>query len=366
MSDQYKSVMRIVDAEKDWPLRTWLEAFPPKEWLGRLVEIFKACCTGQNDKEAKWYFGLIMQIIEDDLLSPYIKKVKGGEILEGDWIEIRKARNKAKSARAEWAKELWRGLPTKQQMLAYVQHDMGDHRLESIDAAALLETREAILSEIAQCWRVTESEVEADQLFAFLVEETASAFEEERKVVIAVFRKVTDMTFPVTRLTRNLLWYLEKRKQVKGLTSILAIARTRNSENVREEVSVLRPLEGCSDEAYRFAARLMADVAVLDDKGLDLGWTIQPENERLCRSERMVYGEVTVTYQDLNTVAVKIVQTFDHPDSLLESWGPNQIELARFRAAAWKGFNPDIRIQLSLIMKKRSSQEIVFAEEREL
>jgi hypothetical protein len=346
MMEQYMTVLQLAKDAKDWPLVSLLQGTEAKEWCTVLGSIFERACENRDDQSAVRYFGMWMHATDDALLEPFTKPAKDGCVIEGSWKEIVEAQAAAISNRAESAERAWYKMP-----------HVGD--------PILLETREAILTEIAYQWRGTLDEEEADKLFDFLTC-AAPMHKEEYKILIGVLRKITNPSFSPERLTRHFLRYYRRQNRMSEIANVLAIGRTRNALDLANEISLVQYLHGCSDAAFRFAEEFVSNIGLLDRAALVLHRTVQSEWER--RGDReddgILQGRVEVDFQSLDTLTLTIHQRHNKED--VQDWGHGQFELARARVQSWKEKHPNISVQLTLIIRGTFFEDIVFTREQKL
>jgi hypothetical protein len=349
MPEEYTTVLQIAKACNDWPLVTLLNNVGKGCWHEAMQNIFERACENRDDKAAKRYFGMWMASIDDVQLDPFAKPLEnreGAYVLEGDGKAIVGAIATAASGRARWAIEAWRGLSDR-------------------NHPTLPETTEAIFTEIANRWRNTLEEAEADILFDFLTDLPRHRSGEQR-ILVGVLRKTTDLSFPNERLTRHFVRYYGRPNRTSDITSILGIGRTRNALDIGNEIALVRHLEGCSDPAFRLAERFAEQIGAVDRSVLALRRTVQSERERRgdCEKDGILDGNVWFDYQDISAVTISIHQRRYQntaPDS-----GNRQFELARARVKSWKEQHPDISVHLTLIIQGSITEGVVFTREEKL
>jgi hypothetical protein len=268
-SESYRTVLWSAKEAKDWPLVALLHGEETKDWYSVLRNIFERACENRDDKAAARYFGMWMQAIDDGLLEPFTKAVDSrsySDVLVGDYAEVHM---KAATGRAEWAKEAW-------------------HRLPNSKTLLLSETSEAILTEIANRWRNTLSEEEADTLFDFLTS-IMTRHDGEYKILVGVLRKTTDISFAPEGLTRHFLQYYRRRNRMSEIANVLAMGRTRNALDLGNEIALTQHLQSCSDPAFRLAEKFVEQVGAMDRAVSKLLQAIQSERER--RGDREKNGD---------------------------------------------------------------------------
>ncbi|MBI2625761.1 hypothetical protein HYW68_01785 [Candidatus Parcubacteria bacterium] len=202
--EAYRTVAEVAADSGCWATFVLISHQPIPEQVARLEQVFLAAARKNDDKEAKKYVGFICRALDDGQFVPLLKEERGRRALSDDWRAVEQAGARAQQARAQKMMELYPQLPS---------HGTGDAREllaedESrpikINVPVLLETRRAMLTEVAAWWRLTKDEEEAARLFQFL-QSRELRFEPEKKMFREVIYKATDASFPPQRLVEALL-----------------------------------------------------------------------------------------------------------------------------------------------------------------
>ncbi len=293
--DHYTSLLEELGDKREWALFHLLAKEPLGARTSILADWFLVACRQQDDDRAKEYFDLVMKGFEDVYVRPLAEEGRSGWLGHGNrkclilphskQKEIRAAENLMGYEKAAYAMKQYPNLPDSESThtVEYIVQDETE-RVRSTGRATLLKTRAAILEVIATRWRNTEDENEADSLFEFLWNlETGW---QEREARYDAMKDATDRCFPVARLERHIVTYLDPRtdyrSEEKNIPALLAAAWTRSQEGIARVAMgarVTRALSGATGAAFALAEIIAMHAREIDDEVVALarllGFTVE-------------------------------------------------------------------------------------------
>lgn len=362
--EKYRTVAEVAADSGCWDTFVSVAHKPVEEQVAWLEEVFFAAARRHDDKAAARYVAFICHALDDAQLKPLFTDDQHGRISGGPVVS--EAQQRAQQARVEKMMELYLKLPTHKEGKAREIIAEDESRLVDVDGPTLIETRRAMLTEVAARWKLTKDEEEAARLFRFL-QSRELHFEPEKKMFREVLYKATDASFPSTRLVQALLALGPYDDLGSGdrreLGRILAIAWARNSDlhNVARQLRTVQPLVVCSDAACALVEEFARASAALDEKAHRL-----KEAMRVGRLEvgRRIYGEITISYPRPGVVECAIAQRLDWSERFDENQGHETFELAKQFVRQWQDTNRHaVNLRLSVAGRYGHDKEPRFKRE---
>jgi len=359
--EEYENVLDVVKRGGNWALYTMLTGIHVLNRAERIKEVFRTACNENDDKSALQYFSWFLKAVDDENLLYLVSEDGDSKGLPYS-DEVKKAKLNAQATKTRMTMELYNELPTYGvgQAREFIAED--ETKLVNVDIPVLLKTKRAMLTEVAEWWGTTKNEKEADKILDFLCQ-VPTPFEEEEKMRLDVIRKATHLNFPVPRLTRQFLslappaegFYDERSK--RNIARILAIARTRNKdEKLFQELMVMQYLQGCSEGAFQFLENIAKQLAIFDAEIRELKEMMQPTGEIGFPG---VYGEIQMSYSDINslTVFIKQIRLTNIPLESEKKLYKQKFEVAQKIVLQWRKEHSKRNVKLVLIVKEESTDE---------
>jgi hypothetical protein len=326
---------------EDIILKSFLSRFSEVEILPALKHIFFEAVVKGNDKSTNRFFSLMMQMTEDLELKSVIDE--NGCLKKDHYQE----EENAKKRRAETTVELFGLIPGFQSdekeisiVLTLGDGQKFEQPTKILHCPNFLETKKAMLEEIAWRWKTTEDEEEADNLFAFLVSVfTKIKYQEERGIFELIVKKSTDYSFSVKRLLRHFLFVCNKpfefsyeKDGFAKIGKILSIALTRNNElsvmvdvwqSVEPLVSGLETIHGggvkCDPNVFELLAQHASAIAQLKEKACVLEEQMQMKDDILSPTGKWkelkeaghepVFGDIEIGFVGDGSFFITVTQT---------------------------------------------------------
>ena len=176
MSRQYVPLSDLLASKKAWSVVRLLDnKQKPAEKLEVLEQIFVTAVNAHDDGGAVSLIEMIMSCINDVELLPLVKKDKFDRFeLPTDTIgehniKIPEAKYRAMIARASKARELFAKVPSVKILKNELVRDSeGAAVYRDVERPTLSQTKEMLLLEIANGWKQSRGEVEADEVLFIL------------------------------------------------------------------------------------------------------------------------------------------------------------------------------------------------------
>lgn len=222
--NEYDTLLEVVKKSGNWVVYASIIQEQDKDGGKNIVvnvlgPALDAAIKHHDDKAARELIAWIFQAIDDAVLAPFFEEKHGMTFLVSPSEEARKRAQEAKAAKAI---ALWGRMPAYKEVKEY----NGIRWPSPQKVVTMLDTKKAILTEIARWWRETDNGTEANQMFDFLISlkpNTAA----EIKIIHDVIREATDKGFSVKRLA----WCIETSTiEHLEVVRILAIAWARNAD----------------------------------------------------------------------------------------------------------------------------------------
>ncbi|MBI2054550.1 MAG: hypothetical protein HYT39_00400 [Candidatus Sungbacteria bacterium] len=241
---------------------------------------------------------------------------------------------------------------------------------KSDSRVAFLETKKMLLAEVANRWRDTMDESEADEIFRFLVNFRGT--HGGGKMFDDLIREATKK-FPAGRLARQLAaghiqpWSASD----NDLFRILAIAWIRNSDPaiLSLQVSVVGALTGCSREVMKPVREMMAWIGKFDRDVASLRVVLGHQQDNpfviLPDGYEQIPGWLTITYCSLDVVETHLSIVIPRSNNKYEeSEGYGWFEAAKRNIQRWQADHPhSVRLKMTIDRATGSGDKKLFSRE---
>ncbi len=363
MSDEvYLTLVDLLTMEKDWTIHKIISgSTSEKSQRVQLEDLFLYVADHHDDEKAIKYWRYLKHCLHDIELLQFTKndehpKTVHSSIVLPSTAETREAESRAQANCAEKAIGLWKKIPRSKVGKLWTGTSGKEYVNENFPT--LLETKKALLIEIANRWRDTKNEQEADELFEFFI--FLKLQHGENKLLIDAIRKATDSHFPVKRLSRCLAHLVFPPSEGGSIGSsfriefekILAIAWARNMDfkDLANIVRATRPLFGASDNVFDLLEHYSYEIAPLREAVLRLLVSMKGE---IHGDLRQIYGDIEVFYPSEKYAVITITKEVKKGTlySFEESDCHSQFETAREHVLIWLNEFPNYSICLELSIK---------------
>lgn len=360
--ERYWTVRAVVEKAGDWGTMAMLVDEGIGQQLHNLELLFSVAVSRHDDQAGQKFAAWIFHVLDDAELAPHLKEDSHGKYFEHS-AEVEEARQRAMRARSEKVIALWPKVPA----YAKTRGD-GDYR-PSQAIPTLLGTKKVMLTEVANRWRSTRDEAEADHLFGFLADlKPHVGFEEERKMIQGVIREATNH-FPAERLACHIVAVTSAADS--ELTRLLTIAWARNVDftTLWLKFTAVEPLAGCSPAAYEVARSFSAQVAKLDQDALFLK-AVLGEREFLAKIQRPpeyeeVPGALKIAYKSHDTIEARLEIRLHWRTAFDENQGHEWFDAAKRNVRRWQVERPH-PVNLEMVVMQGDREEAIFSREQQL
>jgi hypothetical protein len=365
---------RLVKAN-EWAIFIALDNLDIPERLKQLEGFFIQHALHYDDSGSNKFAEYIMTTVTDKQLLPFAGVVRyDKEFLEFDqtkWEEIEAAFYTAAINRAHKAAELFLKLSIFKPVPKVVLDD--DDRSIRRDYVAeeqtLTKTKEALLLEVANGWKESHDESEADDFFSFIAKVKLHRDDEVART--GALRKITDVDFPVPRLAHTIARFQnEFTGDEKRVLGILAHGWVKHSQqnHMRDLIGLFYAIEPLSEpvaipniyggkpssaEAFSFVRRVAKRIKAVDDKVQQMLAKVGSYN---C--------VVEYTEQDLIIPAVMLTYCEEIRD---ENFGRKSFESKRDEINKWlKENRGDLRLRIKLRYLGKNWKKEILVEQAEI
>jgi hypothetical protein len=239
------------------------------------------------------------------------------------------------------------------------------------DTTHFPKTSAALVNEIANGWKETGAEEEANSFFEFLVKlKLEPSFpEKEQQKILEAIRKVTDSHFPVKRLVYNIHYLLDFEERqpeyylkpsVREITRVLVLGWSRrDTTETTPSILAISPLEGASPQAFELIKRIAQEIVAFDTlaKGLKVflngtgtGWGTDDGGVKVEKSlgngrYEVYHCRAKLSYPALNAIAVLLdIKDSDYDENFLH----DVFVAVKAKIAEWRRENQGIAVSLEL------------------
>jgi len=317
--ERYETLYDLLGHQHEPAVRHLVGSSPYADREDLLHDLFDDLVAYHDDETACRCFGWIVKASEDWLLQDHLedkdakrqgrvrifRRPKDCELLE-------RRREQLPSA---VALKRWPRLPAKGKGSCRVQDTENESHLEDCDVPTMLKTKKVLLEAIAERWRDTKDDVEADTLFDLILSAAdACRFEEERKMVESVVREATGSGFSAIRAVRFYLLLTRElvRKDRFGcglrhqIAKTLAIAWARNCQ-LEDQAQVfgavwplLKERRDPSFPEFDYMRRTAVKVSLLEEQLTSLRERLNPNS---------LFGGRQVRFLFLSPTAILVTET---------------------------------------------------------
>lgn len=338
--EKYQTVTDLIDKEGDVIARAYFLGV--ENLVERLEDMFLLACQQHDDKQALRLLSWLEARINDVALEPLCKD---GVL---PWVqEVEKWRNIASENTAKKIVGLWFKLPQSQNVRRSFRVDVDESEMRNVDEPTLPGVKEAILTKVAERWKATKDEGEADSLFAFLISVFQTRWQEEKKMLIGVLRKAADSGFPKSRTVRCLqVLHTSGNHGECDAVRVLAhgwINANNDTARLLDDICIAGQLDGCGNGAYEAVAIMAKETSELDRKMRGLIEKFNGRYGGLNAPARVEYPAPGHT-----KIIVRVQDRSCGPTDG-DSWFHDQFDEIRTKVQDWRKENGNLPILLEVI-----------------
>jgi hypothetical protein len=370
----YRTVVDMAEDLKQWPILTLLLYVGTPEKRAEVLEAtFLRAIDHKDDEAARILYALLRKNFVDAVAVSATRERDGEESLTRDEAEAIVAN--ANRFCTLKTMELYAKISGIRKLVdgEYCRVENWSNPKDP----ALLETKKAMLEQIASRWKDTSDDEEADKCFEFLF--TAFQFTSHHKEdenFNGLMRAATPEWFSTNRLERSLLLLSKKSREhqakykVRDLANILGNAWVRNSDYAKKERTfrAVRPIaalwsdlfsEGRITAAFDFLGRTSAEIAQFH-LALDELFASMKK-----RDVMQVPGNRQISYHSTKWATVRIEVEID-PSYYRSSRkdigedGHKWFELARDYTVKWREQYQQYKVDLELVVRMKHSETLIF------